>query len=90
VESIRRHRPALGRVPQHEAAQLGFFDYCVSQGLAAEYRVVRADELATVDALWMTNSQRLAAPATRLDGRPLEVDRAFTAAVNDYLLHRRA
>lgn len=73
----------------HGTAQQGFFDYCAEHGLATEYRTVTVAELADADGMWLTNSQRLAAPIRELDGVALAIDDAFTASVNDYLLNRQ-
>jgi 4-amino-4-deoxychorismate lyase len=72
----------------HGTAQIGAFEYLRSQGFAVEYRDVRVEELASADGIWLTNSQRLAAPVRMLDGRPLEIDAPFTAALNAALLGR--
>lgn len=69
-------------------AQLGAFDFFEKRGLRTEYRDVRVQELAAADALWLTNSQRLAAPVHHLDGRPYPVDVALTADLNAALLAR--
>nr|WP_240921448.1 aminodeoxychorismate lyase [Microbacterium excoecariae] len=66
-------------------AQLGAFEYLASHGHRTTYRDVRVEELAEADQLWLTNSQRLAAPLRRLDGREFPVDRTFTAGLNTFL-----
>ncbi|MCS5735812.1 aminodeoxychorismate lyase [Herbiconiux daphne] len=71
-------------------AQLGAFAFFESRGFSTEYRDVRADELADAEQLWLTNSQRLAAPIHRLDGRDLPIDAELTAALNDSLRRRRS
>jgi 4-amino-4-deoxychorismate lyase len=73
----------------HGTAQIGTFEYFEREGVEVEYRDVRIEELADADALWLTNSQRLAAPIRSLDGRAIAVDSAVTAGLNDFLLHRR-
>nr|WP_254304966.1 aminodeoxychorismate lyase [Rathayibacter sp. VKM Ac-2835] len=69
-------------------AQLGAFDFFASRGFPTEYRDVRVEELAEADALWLTNSQRLAAPIHHLDGRSYAIDAALTAELNTALLER--
>ena len=78
--------PELGVL--HGTAQYGAFTYLSSLGVATDYRPVLLSELADADALWMTNSQRLAAPVHTLDGRSIPVDTEFTAALNAALLAR--
>ena len=78
--------PELGVL--HGTAQYGSFRYLSSLGVEAEYRPVLLSELVDADALWMTNSQRLAAPVHTLDGRAIAVDAEFTAALNAALLAR--
>lgn len=78
--------PELGVL--HGTAQYGSFRYLSSLGIAAEYRPVSTSELLDADALWMTNSQRLAAPVHTLDGSPRTVDTSFTAELNAALLAR--
>lgn len=79
--------PELGVL--HGTGQQGSFAWLEQQGFTTEYRPVRVEELAEADALWMTNSQRLAAPIRRLDDVDRPVDRAFTDAMNIQLLNRR-
>lgn len=67
----------------------GAFAFVRAEGYEAEYRTVRTEELGQADQLWLTNSQRLAAPLHRLDGETRHIDRSFTAALNASLLHRR-
>lgn len=73
----------------HGTAQQGFFDHVRSQGFEAEYRPVSEAELREADGVWLTNSQRLAAPVKALDGVARSVDHAFTNAVNAALVARR-
>jgi len=81
--------PRTDRGVLHGTAQLGAFAFCESKGLTTEYRAVRTDELTSADSIWLTNSQRLAAPVHTLDGRAVEVDGEFTIEMNDFLLSRR-
>jgi 4-amino-4-deoxychorismate lyase len=78
--------PELGVL--HGTAQYGAFRYLDSIGAATSYRPVLLSELMDADALWMTNSQRLAAPIHTLEGAPRTVDAEFTAALNAALLAR--
>ena len=73
----------------HGTAQMGAFEHFERRGVPVEYRDVRIGELHDADALWLTNSQRLAAPVRRLDGREIAVDDATTAELNEFLLSRR-
>jgi 4-amino-4-deoxychorismate lyase len=72
----------------HGTAQQGFFDHVRGLGFPAVYRPVPVAELADASGLWLTNSQRLAAPIRTLDGSARPVDRVFTDALNAALLHR--
>ena len=78
--------PDLGVL--HGTAQYGAFRYLASIGASTSYRPVTTSELLDADALWMTNSQRLAAPVHTLDGRSFPVDTEFTAELNAALLGR--
>jgi 4-amino-4-deoxychorismate lyase len=78
--------PELGVL--HGTAQYGAFRYLHSIGAATSYRPVLLSELMDADALWMTNSQRLAAPIHTLEGTRRPVDAELTAALNAALLAR--
>lgn len=69
-------------------AQLGAFAFFESQGFTTEYRDVPAGELSDADQMWLTNSQRLAAPIHHIDARELPIDVELSASLNDFLLHR--
>lgn len=78
--------PSEGVLPGTTQADL--FAWAAEQGLRTETRPVFASELGDADAAWFTSSGRLCAPLTSLDGRPLAVDAAWTAAANTFLLAR--
>lgn len=69
-------------------AQLDMLALLEAAGAKTAIRDVTLAELATASALWLTNSQRLAAPVHTLDGRPLAVDHELTGRINDQLLRR--
>jgi 4-amino-4-deoxychorismate lyase len=69
-------------------AQLGAFAFFAAKGFTTEYRDVQAAELADAGQMWLTNSQRLAAPVHHLDGREVPIDAELTAALNAHLRHR--
>jgi 4-amino-4-deoxychorismate lyase len=71
-------------------AQLGTFAFFESRGYSTSYRSVSVAELAHADALWLTNSQRLAAPVSTLDGRSSWVDAELTRELNEFLANRTA
>lgn len=73
----------------HGTTQLSVYEYLTDQGLTAEYATLTVDDLTGADAAWLVSSIRLAAPITAVDGAPLPVDGAFTAALNAYLLSPR-
>ncbi len=80
--------PTPDRGVLHGTGQMGAFRILGDMGARTEYREVRVEELASADALWLTNSQRLAAPIRSLDGVPREVDKDLTAELNARLLAR--
>ena len=73
----------------HGTTQLSVYDHLASQGFTTDYAQVPASDLAKADAAWLVSSVRLAAPITAIDDRAIPVDRAFTDALNRYLLSPR-
>ncbi len=69
--------------------QASLFDHLQKSGDSVEYRDIAVAELATADAAWLVSSVRLAAPITAIDGQPVPMDAAETAAFNAYLLSPR-
>lgn len=80
--------PAQSGGVLHGTAQIGAFTFFSDAGFSTSYRHVRVSELADADALWLTNSQRLAAPIHTLDGRSVPVDAGLTARLNKALRAR--
>ncbi|WP_062384999.1 aminotransferase class IV [Demequina iriomotensis] len=78
--------PAVDGGLLHGTAQRAAFEALERHGLACTYRDVRVDELATADALWLTDSVNLLRPIRELDGRAYAVDAALTGAVNEEML----
>ncbi|GAB6896944.1 aminodeoxychorismate lyase [Kineosporia succinea] len=78
--------PESGILPG--TAQMDMLDLLAAEGFTTRIRDVTLDELAAADALWMTNSQRLATPVHTLDGKDVTVDRELTDRLNDQLLRR--
>jgi 4-amino-4-deoxychorismate lyase len=66
--------------------QASVFEFAASIGMATEYAVIPAAELAEADALWLVSSVRQAAPVNRLDGADREVDTELSARMTAYLL----
>lgn len=76
----------LGILPGTTQGDL--FVFARSQGMETKYERLETRKLAEADAAWLVSSVRHAAPIRRIDGvdRPMDVE--FTAAVNDFLIHR--
>ncbi|THG30656.1 aminodeoxychorismate lyase [Naasia lichenicola] len=64
------------------------FDFAVTQGLEVAYELLPIAALHEADAAWLLSSVRHAAPIRAVDGTPKPIDRTFTDALNDFLLHR--
>ncbi|WP_243224602.1 aminodeoxychorismate lyase [Microbacterium sp. CIAB417] len=73
----------------HGTTQLSVYDHLASRGFTTEYAQVPASDLTEADAAWLVSSVRLAAPITAIDGHAVATDRAFTDALNAYLLSPR-
>ncbi|MDN8549097.1 aminodeoxychorismate lyase [Microbacterium sp. NM3R9] len=73
----------------HGTTQLSLFEHLASRGFETAYETIPVDDLRRADAAWLVSSVRLAAPIRQLDGVALDVDAAFTASLNDYLLSPR-
>lgn len=73
----------------HGTTQLSLFEHLAARGFETGYDTIRVDELRGADAAWLVSSVRLAAPVRELDGTAVDVDAAFTASLNDYLLSPR-
>ena len=69
----------------HGTTQLSLFDHLAAQGLDTAYETIPVADLAGSDAAWLVSSVRLAAPISRIDGKSVPMDVAFTASINDYL-----
>ena len=70
----------------HGTAQRAAFDAFEDRGFTCDYRDVEVGQLATADAVWLTDSVQLLRPVRTLDGRDLEVDSELTAAINAHML----
>ncbi|GAA4170122.1 aminodeoxychorismate lyase [Gryllotalpicola koreensis] len=81
--------PAQSGGVLHGTTQIGTFEWGSGRGMRTGYRHVRVEELDHADALWLTSSQRLAAPVNAIDGRALAVDADETASLNAYLRGRQ-
>ncbi|MDL9981049.1 aminodeoxychorismate lyase [Microbacterium sp. ASV49] len=81
--------PAPGAGILHGTTQLSVFAHLEHLGFETAYETIPATALATADAAWLVSSVRLAAPILSIDGHPLAVDAAFSAALNEYLLSPR-
>ena len=64
------------------------FVFARSQGMETKYERLEARKLAEADAAWLVSSVRHAAPIRRVDGVDRQMDVEFTAAINDFLIHR--
>lgn len=64
------------------------FEYFSSAGYATSEVLLRVEQLADADALWLTSSGRMLVPICELDGRPVAIDHAVTDAANAALLAR--
>ncbi len=65
--------------------QQSLFEHLRAEGHETAYETVPASALTRADAVWLVSSLRLAAPVTAVDGTPIPVDEALTAAFNAYL-----
>lgn len=72
--------PAVDGGLLHGTAQQAAFEAFEAEGLACEYRDITVEQLASADAVWLADSAFLLRPVHTLNGRPVEVDRALTAA----------
>jgi 4-amino-4-deoxychorismate lyase len=65
--------------------QANAFRYAESLGLETGHRLAGPAELESAEAAWLVSSVRRAVPIRAVDGRPLPVDREFTAGLNEFL-----
>lgn len=80
--------PAVAGGLLHGTAQRAAFDAFESRGFTCEYRDIPVAELATADAVWLTDSAFLLRPVRLLDGRVLEVDAELTGVIIGDMLAR--
>ncbi|MCC4250378.1 aminodeoxychorismate lyase [Microbacterium testaceum] len=73
----------------HGTTQRSLFAHLEQSGFETAYETVPVTDLVRADAAWLLSSVRLAAPISAVDGEPVAVDRAFTDALNAYLLSPR-
>jgi len=64
------------------------FEEMAARGYATGEALLRSDDLAQADGMWLASSGRLLAPIRSLDGRAVQVDHALTDAINEALLAR--
>lgn len=64
------------------------FEYFADAGYAIGEVLLRVEQLAAADALWLTSSGRMLVPVRELDGHPVPIDRELTDAANAALLAR--
>ena len=69
-------------------AQGAAFEYFADAGFATGEVLLRVDQLADADALWLTSSGRMLVPIREVDGRGVPIDRELTDAANASLLAR--
>lgn len=69
-------------------AQGAAFEYFAGAGFVVGEVLIRVEQLAEADALWLTSSGRMLVPIRELDGRPVPIDRALTDAANAALMAR--
>ncbi|MFZ4893373.1 aminodeoxychorismate lyase [Plantibacter sp. Mn2098] len=68
--------------------QLALFEHLSESGSTVDYRMLRPEDLASADGIWLLSSVRLAAPVSEIDGAPVPIDHQATTAINDALLAR--
>jgi 4-amino-4-deoxychorismate lyase len=68
--------------------QADAFRFGRSQGLTTTYGMLTHDALEQADAVWLVSSVRHAAPVRAVDGVERAIDREFSQALNDFLVHR--
>jgi len=80
--------PAMEGGVLHGTTQIDTFAFFEGLGFETVYRAVEVGELADADAAWMTNSQRLAAAITSVDGVARAADFELSARLNAFLVGR--
>lgn len=80
--------PAQSGGVLHGTAQIGASAFFKGAGFRTEYRHMRVSEPADADALWLTNSARLAAPIRAVDAKYVNVDAELTGRLNGALRGR--
>lgn len=65
------------------------FDFFADAGYATSEVLLRVDQLADADGLWLTSSGRMIVPIRSLDGVDVPIDRDLTDRALTYLLDRR-
>ena len=68
--------------------QADAFRFARSKGLTTTYGMLTRDALEQADAVWLVSSVRHAAPVRAVDGVERAIDREFTGALNEFLVHR--
>jgi 4-amino-4-deoxychorismate lyase len=68
--------------------QADAFRFGRSRGLTTTYGMLTRDALDVADAVWLVSSVRHAAPVRAVDGVERPIDRAFTEALNEFLVGR--
>ena len=81
--------PGVGLGILDGTTQTSLFQWAAQQGLTTGFEHTTPDILRAADAAWLVSSMRYAAPIREIDGMPMAVDAAFTAAANEWLLSLR-
>ncbi|MBI5160390.1 MAG: aminotransferase class IV, partial [Micrococcales bacterium] len=64
------------------------FRWAETQGIPTAYRRLPVDVLKEAEAAWLISSVRQAAPIRLVEGTAVPIDRAFSSAMNEFLLAR--
>lgn len=80
--------PATAQGILRGTTQGAAFEYFGSVGYAISEVLLRVEQLAQADALWLASSGRMLVPIREVDGREVAIDRELTDAANAALLAR--
>jgi 4-amino-4-deoxychorismate lyase len=81
--------PGVGLGILDGTTQANLFRWAAREGLTTGFELTTPEILRAADAAWLVSSVRYAAPIRAIDGEPMTVDAAFTAAANAWLLELR-
>lgn len=82
--------PGTGLGILEGTTQGDLFDWARERHMQTGFELLTPQDLGTADALWLVSSGRQAAPIRAIDGIERDVDHELTAAMNAYLLGRKA